>query len=48
MIAPKVPLQLRDIFGDGGPQDGYNSDKETGEQFCFFPLLHWFVQTSTR
>lgn len=38
LVAPKVPLLPRDIFNDVGPQDHYNSDKDTGElnQFLLF------------
>lgn len=32
LVAPKVPLQLRDVINGFGPQDQYNSDKDTGEQ----------------
>lgn len=43
LVAPKVPLLPRDIFNDVGPQDHYNSDKDTGELNQF--LLFIFFQT---
>lgn len=31
LMAPKAPLQLRDIINDSSPLDQYASDKDTGE-----------------
>lgn len=42
LVAPKVPLQLRDVINGFGPQDQYNSDKDTGEQ----KKNQWFYFTS--
>lgn len=45
-MAPKAPLQLRDIYNDSSPLDQYISDKDTGEHklFRFAKKFHFIQQ----
>lgn len=42
LMAPKAPLQLRDIYNDSSPLDQYISDKDTGEH-NFFQFANKFL-----
>lgn len=53
LVAPKVPLQFRDVINGFGSQDQYNSDKDTGEGECHdlfyaFFLFKFFIHFFNR